>query len=251
VSRRILSFLVIASLGLGGCGALHREPEASPPLVVVLFDVSGSTNDPAVRARYLDAFERVVEHVVAANGTIVGDVIDDDPLAHSTFPIDATFEACDAFTDNRLVCDTRATRTREDLVTQARGILARTPADSGTDIHDGLLLAQRVFDSYPEAGARSLVLLSDMVERSPALNVARPGFDDDAIEPTLEALAADGAIPDLHGVSAYVIGAGTLADSALPAERFLTIQRFWQAYLSRAGADVPPARYGAALVRFP
>lgn len=52
-------------------------------------------------------------------------------------------------------------------------------------------------------------------------------------------------------MSAYVIGAGALSNSALPAERFLVIQHFWQAFLARAGADLPPARYGAALVRFP
>jgi hypothetical protein len=251
VSRRPIAVIIVACLALSGCGALHRVPEAPSPLVVVLFDVSGSTNDPALRARYLDAFERIVDHVAATHGTIVGDVIDDDPLAHSTYPIDAAFEACDAFTDNKLMCDGQTTQTRRELDTQARAILARTPTESGTDIHDGLLLAQRVFDSYPEAGTRSLVLLSDMVERSARLNVARPGFDDAAIEPTLDALAAAGAVPDLQGVSAYVIGAGAGANATLPAERFLTIQHFWQAYLARAGAELPPARYGAALVRFP
>jgi hypothetical protein len=251
VSRRLASAFVVACLALSGCSALHRGPQTLPPLVVVLFDVSGSTNDPAVRARYLDAFEEVLDHVVAAHGTIVGDVIDDDPLAHSTFPIDAAFAACDAFTDNKLLCDGQTTETRQKVETQARAILARTPAESGTDIHDGLRLAQRVFDAYPESGTRSLVLLSDMVERSPRLNVARPGFDDAAIEPTLDALASDGAIPELRGVSAYVIGAGAGANTAMPAERFLTIEHFWQAYLARAGADLPPARYGAALVRFP
>ena len=251
MSRRALTAALATTFALSGCGALHRGPDPAPPLVVVLFDVSGSTADPTVRTRYLDAFERVVDHVEATHGTVVGDVIDDDPLAHSTFPIDATFEACDALTDNKLVCDTAATRTREDVVTSARAILARTPTAPGTHIQDGLLLAQRVFDSYPEAGARSLVLLSDMVERSPRLNVARPGFDEGAIGLTLDTLADDGAIPDLHGVAAYVVGAGALADAAMPAERFLTIQHFWQAYLSRAGADLSTARYGAALVRFP
>jgi len=251
VNRRIASALVASSLALGGCSALNAGPHEGPPLVVVLFDVSRSTNDPAVRARYLAAFERVLDHVVATHGTIVGDVIDDDPLAHSTYPIDATFAACDAFTDNRLVCDARTTRSRHDVDAQARAILAQEPIASGTDIHDGLALAQRVFDAYPESGVRSLVILSDMVERSPRLNVARARFDDAAIGPTLDAFAADGMIPNLQGVSVYVIGAGALARSSLPADRFLTIEHFWQAYLARAGADLPSARYGAALVRFP
>lgn len=76
-------------------------------------------------------------------------------------------------------------------------------------------------------------------------------IDEAAIGPTVDTFAADGAIPNLQGVAVYVIGAGALASSALSADRFLTIERFWQAYLARAGADLPSARYGAALVRFP
>ncbi len=198
--RRSLAVL-LCLLALTGCSAVRAVTGSGQPgpLVVVLFDVSRSTNDPAVRARYLAAFERVLDHVVAEHGTIVGDVIDDDPLAHSTYPIDATFAACDAFTDNKLVCDAGITRTRQRVDAQARAILAQEPTASGTDIHNGLGLAERVFDSYPEAGARSLVLLSDMVERSPRLNVARAHFDDAAIGPTLDTLAAEGLIPEPAG----------------------------------------------------
>lgn len=35
------------------------------------------------------------------------------------------------------------------------------------------------------------------------------------------------------------------------ADRFLTVEHFWLAFLAWAGADLPPSRYGAALVRFP
>ena len=108
-----------------------------------------------------------------------------------------------------------------------------------------------MFEAYPEAGARSLVVLSDMVERSSRLNVAHQRFDDASIAPTLDALASDGLIPDLRGVSVYVVGAGVSQRSGLAADRFLVIERFWQAFASRAGADLPSARYGAALVRFP
>ena len=221
------------------------------PLVVVLFDVSRSTDDPDVRARYLTTFETVLDQVASTHGTVVGDVIDDDPLAHSTFAISAAFEACDPLTQNRLVCDAGSARTRATAVSAARDILARITGAAGTDIHDGLLLAQRVFDAYPEAGSRSLVLLSDMVEHSARLNVTRVGPDDASIASTIDGLAAEGLVPELRGVHAYVVGAGVSQGTDMPADRFLAIQRFWQAYLSRAGADLPSERYGAALVRFP
>jgi len=247
--------VVAALLAVGaltGCQAVRAATGGGQPgpLVVVLFDVSRSTADADVRARYLSTFETVLDHVAATHGTVVGDVIDDDPLAHSSFPISATFDACDPLTDNRLACDAADARTRAEAVAAARGILARDLGAAGTDIHDGLLLAQRVFDAYPEAGSRSLVLLSDMVERSARLNVAR--VDDATIAPTIDGFAADGLIPDLRGVEVYVVGAGVSQGGAgMPADRFLTIERFWQAYLSRSGADLLPERYGAALVRFP
>ena len=251
--KRVVAVLA-ACLALAGCSAVRAVTGGGGPgpLVVVLFDVSRSTDDADVRARYLTTFETVLDHVAATHGTVVGDVVDDDPLAHSSFPISATFDACDPLTDNRLACDAETGRTRTDAVTSARAILARDTGAAGTDIHDGLLLAQRVFDAYPEAGSRSLVLLSDMVERSARLNLGRARFDEASIAPTIDAFAADGLIPDLRGVEVYVVGAGVSQSGAgMPADRFLTIERFWQAYLSRAGADLPTDRYGAALVRFP
>jgi hypothetical protein len=250
--RTVCVALVLCALT--GCSAVRAATggdDQPGPLVVVLFDVSRSTDDPDVRARYLPTFETVLDQVASTHGTVIGDVIDDDPLAHSTFPISASFEACDPLTENRLVCDAGSARTRATAVEAARDILARITGAAGTDIHDGLLLAQRVFDAYPETGPHSLVLLSDMVERSARLNVTRVGPDDASIASTIDGLAAEGLVPDLRGVHAYVVGAGVSQGTDMPADRFLAIQRFWQAYLSRTGADLPSERYGAALVRFP
>jgi hypothetical protein len=68
---------------------------------------------------------------------------------------------------------------------------------------------------------------------------------------SLDALAAADAVPDLHGVDVYVVGAGVMSSSELPATRILAIQAFWQGFFTAAGADLPTDRYGAALVRFP
>jgi hypothetical protein len=251
--RRAVS-VALMLFALTGCSAVRAATggdDQPGPLVVVLFDVSRSTDDPDVRARYLTTFETVLDHVASSHGTVVGDVIDDDPLAHSTFPISTTFEGC-PLTENKLECDAGTARMRATAVAAARDILARNTGATGTDIHDGLLLAQRVFDAYPEAGPHSLVLLSDMVERSARLNVTRVGADDAAIASTIDGLAAEGLLPDLRGVDAYVVGAGvSQGGTDMPADRFLAIQRFWQTYLSRAGAELPSERYGAALVRFP
>jgi hypothetical protein len=244
MSRRIVSVLLLAVMSLTGCSRFSSGTSAPRPLVVVLFDVSRSTRDPSIRERYRATFAQVVDFVSAQHGTVVGDVIDADPLAHSTFPIDATFDACNPLTENRLTCEARATQLRDHVLAEADAILGEVPVGAGTDIHDGISLAGRVFDAYPEATSRSLVLLSDMVEHSERVHgSADPGA-------VVGGLAADGLIPNLRGVTVYVSGAGVTSNPG-PSQGFLATQAFWQAYFEHAGTVLSGMHYGAALVRFP
>jgi hypothetical protein len=245
-----LAAALIVGLALPGCSGHQGTDSDARPLVMVLFDVSKSTQDPAIRDRYLLSFERVVDAVASEHGTVVGDVIDENPLAHSSYPIDATFQACDLLRDNPLVCDARTAKMRSDVTAGAQAILGAIPARAGTDIHDGLRLAERVFTAYPNATSRSLVLLSDMVEHSSGLDMG-PTFDGSAATSGLDTLAAGASIPNLAGVQVYVVGAGVVSSSELPAVRILAIQDFWRSYFTASGADLPADRYGAALVRFP
>ncbi|MGE5225607.1 MAG: hypothetical protein ACM3OO_01900 [Planctomycetaceae bacterium] len=246
--RRALGPALAACLALTGCAAIHVGAHEASPLAVVLFDVSRSTR--TARASYEDAFVRVLDAVAREHGTIVGDVIDDNPLAHSTYPIDATFAGCSPFGDNRLVCDARTQDLRRRVLAQARAILDGPLGPPGTDIHDGLRLAERVFDAYPDAGARSLVVFSDMVERSAELSVVHAS-DPGRGPAALDALRAAGAVPDLSGVTVTVVGAGVGSGSELTADRIVAIERFWQDYFDLAGTTLAPDRYGAALIRFP
>jgi hypothetical protein len=244
--KRSLAPVLAACLALTGCSAVHAGAHEGSPLVVALFDVSRSTR--GTRSSYQDAFARVLDAVVQEHGTIVGDVIDDNPLAHASYPIDATFAGCSPISDNRLVCDARTLDQRDRVLAQARAILDGPLGPPGTDIHDGLRLAERVFDAYPDAGSRSLVVFSDMVERSAELNVVHAS-DRGRGAAALDALRAVGAVPDLSGVAVTVVGAG--AGAELSAERILAIERFWQAYFAAAGTTLAPDRYGAALLSFP
>ena len=89
-----------------------------------------------------------------------------------------------------------------------------------------------------------------MVEHSSGLDMGST-FDGSTAGSQLDALEAGGSIPNLAGVRVYVVGAGVVKSSELPAARILAIQDFWQAYFTASGADLPADRYGAALVRFP
>jgi hypothetical protein len=216
--------------------------------VVVLFDVSQSTRD--VRGGYLDAFDQVLTFASQHEGRVVADVIDDNPLAHSTYPIDVGFDGCSAFTENPLTCEAETRRAMEDATAAARAIVEGQPAGPGTDILGGLRLAARVFASYPDASARSLMVLSDMVAMSPQLALTR-GFTEDDIERTVAELEAEELIPELTGVEVYVVGAGVISGQELPSQAIVATQRFWEAVFQTAGSELRPERYGAALVRFP
>jgi hypothetical protein len=248
--RGVAAVIVLALLS-GGCSAVAEGSEEAGPLVVALFDVSGSTDSDEIRAGYLEAFGRVLDVVDERDGTVIADVIDENPLAHSTYPVSATFEACDALTDNRLTCDAEARQTRDEAVATVRRILESEVRPAGTDIHNGLRLAERVFDAYPEADERYLVVFSDMVERSSSLNLGRPSLDVARVGSMLDELSARDQIPDLAGVSVYAVGAGVVAGPELSGDRILAIERFWQGFFQRSGAEWSPERYGAALVRFP
>jgi hypothetical protein len=224
--RRVVAALLLLA---SACASDNAGEVEDRPLVVVLFDVSRSTRAPEVRERYLAAFGQVLDFAQANHASVVGDVIDENPLAHSTYPVDGVFEPCDAFSDNQLVCDGQAAGERDRLTTAAAALLEPVDRPAGTDVHGGVLVAARVFGAYPEAGDRYLVILSDMVERSSWREAPAP--------------------PDLTGVQVYVVGAGATGSRA-PAD-ILADQRAWQAFFTSAGADLPDDRYGAALVRFP
>jgi hypothetical protein len=248
---RGVTALILLSLMSAGCSAVAERSEESGPLVAVLFDVSGSTDLDAIRTGYLEDFERVLAFADERDATLVADAIDENPLAHSAFPVNVTFEACNALTDNRLTCDTGAQDTRDEAVATVRRILESEERPAGTDIHNGLRLAERVFAAYPEARERYLVVFSDMVERSSSLNLGRPSLDAGRIGSMLDQLAARDQIPDLTGVSVYAVGAGVVAGPELSGDQILAIERFWQGFFERSGARWSSERYGAALVRFP
>ena len=138
------------------------------------------------------------------------------------------------------------------LVTSAQQILAETPSEPGTDIQDAVSLAKRVFDAYPAASQRSLVVLSDMVEHTRRVNVGGVGFEGPSRDRTRSTgWPRRARSRDLTGVRVYVVGAGVVGSSELPAARILAIQRFWLGFFADAHADLTEDRYGAALVRFP
>jgi len=234
---------LLAAWLLAACQLLRPSAAQGPPRVVmVLFDVSESTEREALRGRYLEAFRRVLEAVDGEDdpgAVLAADVIDDNPLAHGRLPLDLRLEPCSPL-DNSLACEEEREAAKREALRVAEAILAR--GRRGTDVVGGLGLAQRFFQAYPGA-ERYLVICSDMLQVARGIRLGEPGA---LAEP--ERLLARLPQVDLSGVRVYVAGAGASRTDLRPGT-IEAIEAFWRTYLERAGARV--VLYGPFLPRFP
>lgn len=246
MTRRLVLLTLLIMLLASACG---RRNQANP-VTVVLFDLTASTAAGSIRGQYLRDFGKILEGLTAG-GTLAVDIIDDNPLAHSSFPIMASFSRYDPLTENRLGYDRRIKAQREAVARQAQMIVTARPSRrQGTSVMDALQLAERAFASY-EGSPRVLVLFSDMIEQSGRYDFAREALTPARIKQIVERERAAKHVPDLRDVEVCVVGAGAARSGGISPDRFLAIQAFWIEYFKAAGAHLPKERYGSALLKCP
>jgi hypothetical protein len=240
LARRLPLVLVLA-LAAASCSGLRAEESRSA--TVVLFDVSNSTRDPAVRERYDRTFAMVLAHLREAGGELGADVIDDNPLVHGSLPIHATFEPC-TIADNALDCRNALEKTSAEATDQAGAILEHETR--GTDIFGALELASQFIEAYPDVADRTLVILSDMVQSANGMHLgAVEAWSPGAIDDLLDRAPTVG----LDGVRVYVVGAGATTLAEMTPEEIGGIESFWRSWFEARGATI--VFYGANLARFP
>lgn len=143
------------------------------------------------------------------------DVITDNPLAQSTFPVNESFEMPTFTTDNPLIVNSgmkkheESLRVRRDKIMQT---IESIVSDSSrkinqTRILDSMQLAERVFNTYSRP-SKVLVIFSDMIEESDRYNFQRQKVTEVTIASILKEEKQKGRLPDLKGVKVYVVGAG-------------------------------------------
>jgi hypothetical protein len=240
----LLSFAMVPACGRVN-DATNRPPDSA---TMVLLDVSRSTNSNDIADRYLDNFDLVLgeSDAIGDGGThLAADIIDNNPIAHATFPIREDFSPCGPF-DNSRDCEAE----REEMAAQAHARLDELTADvsQGTDIVGALTLAEKYFDAYKEVDSKELIILSDMVQSSNSQLEAFQRVENWSPGRVEEMLGAI-QVESLNGVSVYVVGAGATAPDNLRRPQIDGMQRFWEEYFEAAGATVK--FYGPALPRFP
>jgi len=244
MSWRVLTLSLLLLLVAAGCG----ENSVHSRVTTVLFDLSGSTSPQAIRQQYLKDFSKILNQV-ANGGVIAADIIDDNPLAHSTFPINESFDRYEPMKENKLDYERRIKQQRDTVLKEADAIMRKRAAPA-TDVIDAMQLAERVFSTY-EGNQKLLVVFSDMIEESRRYNFTTEKLTAARIGQIIANEQDAGRLPDLQGVEVCVVGAGATTSGGLPADKLLTIREFWIQYFKAAGANLPKERYGSALLKCP
>ena len=251
-----LARLIVSSLTSGAVILMATTAIAAPErgtALVIFVDFSGSVQS-AQRA----AFSREIEtHILPWLGpgdrAVVAGIHDKTltafrPFAEVVLPEKLVFSG---WTHNRIVFnrqaserDARLRDLKDGFRADVAGGLARGRASPYTDILSSLLIAEKLFADEPRR--KVLLVMSDMIEDTPAYNFEKIRWGPDTAARLLTELDAKHMVADLSGVCVYVAGA-----SARSAELAQHIGRFWEAYFKRAHADLDASRYARVLLHWP
>lgn len=204
--------------------------------VVVLFDVSGSTQNPVIRGQYQKDFEKIAKSLNPGDA-IAADRIAESSAAGSTLPINSELEG--GWGKNQIRMK-KANRDAQKKIMEEADIVLKSPQKvKYTDIISSLQIAERVFKTYNRE-RNVLVIMSDMVEDSKSYNFEKDKLTDKRIADIISKEKKAGRLPDLKNVQVYAVKNATSQAGVAHAE----IQAFWLSFLKETGARIDKAHYG-------
>lgn len=238
-TRTLCGGLVAFLLGglLLGCGS-----DPSPgTTVVVLFDLSESTNSLEGRRAYCDNFQRALSHVGHGDAIAVA-WITESSATEARLAVHRRFPHFDPRTTNDMLAAARKAEA-DSALSSARDSLQEVVCEAllnperrvlNTDIMTSLDLAQRIFrqeGNLRDTLARNLlVIMSDMIEDSDRYDFDTLSLSEERIEEIVRREREERRLADLTGVGVCVVGASGSGD------RYHRIRRFWTGYFQATGA---------------
>jgi hypothetical protein len=252
----VTSYLLISTcssllglIALSGCNNKPVFRSDRDTVVFVLFDVSGSTNSPRIRQRYIQNLDTIEKLLSQEGGTLRGDVIGSEALNTSTIPIDVSFPSYNPVFSTEKKHDEQIRKASVLLEKQAEGALETGEPGSQSAIMSSLEVASKILNGGQLKGARRkiLVIFSDMVEESPRYKFPHEALTASRIKSIVDNERAGGRLPNLQGVTVWKAGASAIG---LDDDRSRALQTFWIQYFKAAGADLEPGHYGSALLNF-
>ena len=240
--------LLLATLAalLAGCGGRPAPPPKS--VIVTLFDVSSSTNKPAVRQLYRTSFGTVVA-AMSGGGRLQAYAVTGDTQATSMLRAGADFPSYNPLEDNQDQAKRKLAKARQDAVSKTDAMLRQVPPARSTDLLHAFSDAGSIFAGKPNADApvKELVVFSDMVHEAGQDDFFYENLTDARDAQIVSRLRASGELPSLKGVRVVVVGAGADPVGLIGPDKLAQIKHFWQSYFAACGATLAPSDYGTAL----
>jgi hypothetical protein len=241
--------LIITLLTQSGCD--KDKPADNSKVVMVLFDLSETTNKPEIRKNYTESFKLVLQSFRAGDAIEVG-LITENSIAQQRLPIRFELPLLDYDTDNTLllrmyqgIADSVISLKVDSLWKIADSILTSAGSEvMKTDILGALKFSEKVLKSFPQK-RKIIVLLSDMREDSNNYNFDNENLNPARIKNIIGQERSRNNLPDLSDVIVYIAGA-----SAPTTTKYNQIQEFWLKYFEEAGALLEPHRYSSMLLKF-
>jgi len=251
MKNRILIIITLVLLILPGCNNENKTENKSNKIVCVLFDLSETTNTPAIRKNYLEKFKLILSSMNSGDA-IEAALITEKSLSELDLSIDCDFTEIKPFTDTDLA--ERIANIQTDSILNFRKDSILIVADSvlfspkreipNTEILGSLQVAERIVKSFKQS-KKIVVIFSDMIEDSKDYNFERENLTKDRIKKIIDLEKQKNSLPDLKDVKVYVAGA-----SHTNSKKYNQIKDFWFEYFKSTGAKLDSQNYGAALIRF-
>lgn len=241
-----------------------KPPQCTPPssgslqnVVVVLVDVSQSTDSAAIRRSYSGDFTQRIEYALGEKGgalfgqstyLVVGaidqrDSTDFNPL-QCTYPHEGS-------STNPLVFEMQV-KAFNDQVDRAVGKLINGPRETqGTTLLDALTAVSNLVHGL-RAQHRYLVIFSDMIEYSRRMKMtSATRLDASSTARFIGRQRAAGDLPQLAGYEVYVAGPGGTVEDPSRQPDPDNVRAFWTTYFKATGASLQRSNYNGRLTRFP
>lgn len=242
----MIFFVVIISFGCD-----KERPEKTSKVVMVLFDLSETTNKPEIRKNYTESFKLVLQSIREGDAIIAG-LITENSFAQQKLPINFELPDFDYNTDNTLLL--RKYKNITDSIINLKIDSLWLIVDSlltwqgykvlKTDILGAIGFSYNVIKKYNQP-RKILVILSDMREDSRNYNFDNEVLDEKRIKAIIEQEKKRKNLPDLSGLKIYIAGA-----NATNQTKYNEIKNFWIEYFKETGASLEPHRYGSLLLKF-
>src|SRR5262249_17239024 len=119
---------------------------------------------------------------------------------------------------------------------------------NGTDLLGFIQSAAQTLQACPATTTRELVILTDGVHQTRALDLARHSLTDDDINRIIGDLKSSGRMPTLTGVRLWFVTPPTVQEGFFTSDQLLRVAAFWRQFAKAAGGDL--RSYGPVLVNF-